>query len=66
MLDLVLSNKEGLMGNVNLQGSLGSQDHEMVEFEILRAVRRVHNKLATLDFWRADFGPFRDLFGTIP
>lgn len=66
MLDLVLSNKEGLMENVNLPGSLGSQDHEMVEFEILRTVRRVHNKLATLDFWNADFGLFRKLFGRIP
>lgn len=66
MLDLFLSNKEGLMGNANLQGSLGSQEHEMVEFETLRVVRRVDNKLGTLDLWRADFGLFRDLFGRIP
>lgn len=66
MLDIVLSNKEGLMGNVNLHRSPGSQNHEMVELEILRAVRGVYNKLATLDFWRADFGLFRDQFGRIP
>ncbi|GAB0183659.1 nucleoside diphosphate kinase 6 [Grus japonensis] len=56
MLDLVLTNKEGLVGNVKVKGSLGCSDHEMVEFKILRAVRRVHSKLTTLDFRRADFG----------
>ncbi|GAB0183586.1 hypothetical protein GRJ2_000823900 [Grus japonensis] len=40
MLDLVLTNKEGLVGNVKLKGSLGCSDHEMVEFKILRAARR--------------------------
>ncbi|PKU29433.1 rna-directed dna polymerase from mobile element jockey- hypothetical protein [Limosa lapponica baueri] len=33
----------------------------MVEFKILRVVRRMHSKLTTLDFRRADFGLFRDL-----
>ncbi|GAB0179518.1 cAMP-dependent protein kinase inhibitor alpha [Grus japonensis] len=66
MLDPVLTNKEGLVGNVTLKGSLGCSDHEMVEFKILGAVRRVHSKLAALDFRRADFGLFRNLLGRIP
>ncbi|GAB0204837.1 hypothetical protein GRJ2_002949300 [Grus japonensis] len=66
MLDLVLTNKEGLVGNMKLKGSLGCNDHEMVEFKILRAVGRVHSKLAALDFRRADFGFFRDLLGRVP
>ncbi|GAB0208676.1 hypothetical protein GRJ2_003333300 [Grus japonensis] len=66
MLDLILTNKEGLVGDVKLKGSLGCSDHEMVEFRILRAVRRAHSKLTTLDFRRADFGLFRDLLGRIP
>ncbi|GAB0203559.1 hypothetical protein GRJ2_002821500 [Grus japonensis] len=66
MLDLVLTNKEGLVGDIKLKGSLGCSDHEMVEFRILRAVRRAHSKLTTLDFRRADFGLFRDLLGRIP
>ncbi|GAB0178597.1 hypothetical protein GRJ2_000325000 [Grus japonensis] len=66
MLDLILTNKEGLVGDVKLKGSLGCSDHEMVEFRILRAARRVHSKLTTLDFRRADFGLFRDLLGRIP
>jgi len=44
MLDLVLTNKEGLVVNVKLKGSLACSDHEMVEFKILRAVRRAHSK----------------------
>ncbi|GAB0203802.1 hypothetical protein GRJ2_002845800 [Grus japonensis] len=66
MLDLVLTNKEGLVGDVKLKGSLGCNDHEMVEFKILRAARRAHRKLTTLDFRRAGFGLFRDLLGRIP
>ncbi|GAB0188996.1 cAMP-dependent protein kinase inhibitor alpha [Grus japonensis] len=67
MLDLVLTNKEGPVGNVKLKGSLGCSDYdEMVEFKILKAARRVHNKLTTLDFRRADFGLFRDLLGRVP
>ncbi|PKU30746.1 dtw domain-containing protein 2 [Limosa lapponica baueri] len=61
MLDLILTNKEGLVGNVKLKVSLGCSDHKMVEFKVLGAARRVHNKLATLDFRRADFGLLRDL-----
>ncbi|GAB0206425.1 mitochondrial enolase superfamily member 1 [Grus japonensis] len=66
MLDLVLTNKEGLVGDVKLKGSLGCSDHEMVEFRILRAARKALSKLTTLDFRRADFGLFRDLLGRIP
>ncbi|GAB0202598.1 mitochondrial enolase superfamily member 1 [Grus japonensis] len=66
MLDLILTNKEGLIGDVKLKGSLGCSDHEMVEFRILRAARRACSKLTTLDFRRADFGLFRDLLGRVP
>ena len=37
----------------------------MVGFKILRAVRKVHSKLTTLDFRRADFGLFRGLLGRV-
>ncbi|PKU48058.1 dtw domain-containing protein 2 [Limosa lapponica baueri] len=65
MLDLVLTNKEGLVGNVELKGSLGCSDHKMMKFKILRAERRMHGKLTTLDFRRADFGLSRDLLGRV-
>ncbi|GAB0182749.1 hypothetical protein GRJ2_000740200 [Grus japonensis] len=66
MLDLVLTNKEGLVGDVKIKGSLGCSDHEMVEFKILRAARRAHSKITALDFRRAAFGLFRDLHGRVP
>jgi len=66
MLDLVLTNKEGLVGNVKLKGSLGCSDHEMLELKILRAARRVHSKLTALDFRTADFVLFRNLLGRVP
>jgi len=52
MLDLVLTNKEGLVGNVKLKGC---SNHETVELKILRAARRVCSKLTALDFRRADW-----------
>jgi len=66
MLDLVLTNKQGLVGNVKVKRSLVCSDHKMVEFKIRRAARRVRSKLATLDFRRADFGLLKDLPGRIP
>ena len=66
VLDLVLTNREGLVGNVTLQGSLCCSDHEMVEFDILRTVRRVCSKLTALDFKRADFGLWRSLLRKVP
>lgn len=35
---------------MKLKGSLGHSDHEIVEFEILGAARRVRSALTTLDF----------------
>ena len=66
ILDLDLTNKEGLVGNVKLKGSLGCSDHERVEFKILRAARRAHSKLTTMDFRRADVALFRGLLGRVP
>jgi len=43
------------------KGSLGCSDHEMVEFKILGAARRVRSKLR-----RTEFGLLRDLLGRIP
>jgi len=66
MLDLVLTNKEGLMENVKLKGSLGCSDHEMVDLKILRTEMRVQSKVTTLDLRRTDFGLFRDLLSKAP
>lgn len=60
-MDLVLTKKEGLMGNMKLKVSFDCSDHEMVELEILGAVTRGHNTLTALD--SREFGLFRDNSG---
>lgn len=40
MLGFVLTSREQLMGNVVLQDSLGCSGHEMVEFEVVKAVSK--------------------------
>lgn len=54
------------MGNVNLKDSVGCSDHKMVEFKILRAMRKMHSKLAALNFRRAEMTLFRDVTGRVP
>ncbi|GAB0205201.1 hypothetical protein GRJ2_002985700 [Grus japonensis] len=65
LLDLILTNKEGLVEDVKAGGSLGYSDHEMVEFRILRGRSRAISRINTLDFRRANFGLFKDLLGRI-
>jgi len=65
LLDLVLMNKEGLVEDVKVGGSLGCSDHDMVEFRILRRGSRAISKIKTLDFRRANFGLFKELLGGI-
>ena len=66
ILNFVLTNKEGLVGNAKLKSSHGCSDHEMEEFKILRAAMKAHSKLTTLDFRRTDFGLSRDLRSRLP
>ncbi|KAK4830597.1 hypothetical protein QYF61_012023 [Mycteria americana] len=64
-LDLLFTNREGLVSHVMVGGRLGHRDHEMIEFLILEEVTRGDSKSATLEFWRADFGLFRRLVDTV-
>jgi len=66
LLDLVLTNKEGLLEDVKVGGRLGCSDHEMVEFRILRGGSRTISRIKTLNLRRADFALFRELPGGIP
>lgn len=53
MLELVLT-KERLVQNVELKGSFGYSDHERLEFDILKVVKREQRKLSTLNFSRCN------------
>jgi len=66
LLDLVLTNTEGLVEDVKVGGSLGCSEHEMVEFRILSGGSRAISSITTLDFRRANFDLFKDLLGGIP
>jgi len=48
LLDLVLSNKEGLAEDVKVGGRLGCSDHEMVNFRILCGGSRVISRIQNL------------------
>ncbi|KAK4816389.1 hypothetical protein QYF61_016706 [Mycteria americana] len=66
LLDLLLTHKEGLVGNVKAKGSLGCHYHEMVEFRILRGRSRAKSRVTTLDFERAGIGLVKALLEIIP
>ncbi|RMC21953.1 hypothetical protein DUI87_02824 [Hirundo rustica rustica] len=66
MLDLLFTNRDGLVGDVEVGGRLGHSDHEIIEFSIIGEIRRNINKISTLDFRRADFGLFKRLIQRVP
>jgi len=66
LLDLVLTNKEGLVEDMKVGGRIGCSEHEMVEFRILRGGIRAISRIKTLDYRRANFGLFKELLGGIP
>jgi len=65
LLDLVLTNKQGLDEDVKAGGRLGCSDHEMVEFRILHGGSRAISRIKTLDFMSANFDLFKELLGGI-
>ena len=65
-LDLLFTNREGLVGDVVVRGRLGLSDHEMIESSVLGEVRKGVSKTTTMDFWRANFGLFEALVERLP
>lgn len=57
MLDLVPTNKEELVRNAVLQGTVS--DNKMVEIKILKAVRRARSKITGPDIRSADLWPLQ-------
>ena len=54
LLHLVLTNKEGPIEVVKVEGSLGCSDQEMMELRITRGRIRKPSRITTLDFSRAN------------
>jgi len=65
LLHFVLTNKEGLVEDVKVGGSLSCSDHEMGEFRIPLGGSRAISRTKTLDFRRAKFNLFKELLGGI-
>ncbi|CAM5108800.1 unnamed protein product [Eretmochelys imbricata] len=61
LLDLLLTNREELVGEAKVEGNLGGSDHEMVEFRILTQGRKESSRIQTLDNRKADFDSLREL-----
>ena len=68
LLDRAQTNRDGLVEDVRVGGSLdcSDHDHEMTEFRILHGGRRAVSRITTLDFRRANFGIFKEVLGGIP
>ena len=70
-LDLLFTNREGMVRDVVVRSHLGHSNNKMIEFSILGELRRFGveegvSKTATLDLRRADFKLFRTLSGRVP
>ncbi|KAJ7415012.1 dtw domain-containing protein 2 [Willisornis vidua] len=66
VLYLILTNKEVLVGDVKVEGSLAYSEHKLMEIRILWGGRRAMSKIGALHFRRAILGLLRDLLGKIP
>jgi len=51
LLDLVVSNRDVLVRDAKVGGSVECSDHEMVEFKILCERSKTKSRIVTLDFW---------------
>jgi len=65
LLDLVLTNRHGPVRDPKVWGSLGYSNLEMMESKILSRRSKAKSRIATLDFWRANFDLFQNLLGGI-
>jgi len=65
-LDLLFTNREGLVGDVVVRGCLGLSNHEMIEFLYGGEIKRGASKTSTMDFQRADFDLLRTLVERVP
>lgn len=54
LLDLILRNQEGLVGDVKVESSLCCSVHEMVKSRMLKAGRKMKSNLTTPEFRRAN------------
>lgn len=62
----IITNKEGLSQDVRIKESFGCSDLDMVHFKIVRAGKKMKNKIMTLDHSKTNFGFLKYLPGGTP
>jgi len=66
ILDLMLTSASELTHDVKTGGSLGCSDHALVEFTVLRDMRKARSTVRTQNFRKAIFQLFRELVSSTP
>lgn len=67
VLDLLLTDKEKLLGHMKVKGRLGCSDQKLPELKILTEMKKRNRRITALDFKRTDFSLFRYLLsGRLP
>jgi len=64
--DLMLTSAGELISSIKMGGSLGSSDHALVEFTVLRDMGKARGKVRTLNFRKASFQLFKQLVSRTP
>ena len=59
ILDLILSNKDDMVSEVNMEGKIGGSDHEMIQFKININESRSNSVKEFRDYGRADWKEMR-------
>ena len=59
ILDLVFSNKDNIISNVEISSELGNSDHKSITFNLLYSSKFHENKTLIPDFRKADFDGLR-------
>jgi len=63
--DLVLTNKQRLVGNMKVEIHLGCSNDEIMEFRIIHGRNKEVNGIAAMNFRKVKFDLFKDLLGSI-
>lgn len=66
VLDLILTNNEGLMGGVVLGESIGNSDHSIIRFDVICTFKVKSSRLhTTLNFAKGDYNAIRSFFSGV-
>ena len=65
ILDLILSTEQNLVENVEVVESLGSSDHNSIDFSVITQVQLKESKESVPDFRRANFQAFRSYISAV-